>query len=35
VNIIDQKEPLSDAQDWDGYPNKYEKFGIIPIKDIT
>jgi len=35
VNIIDQQEPLTDAENWDGYPNKYEEFGIIPIKDIT
>jgi ferredoxin len=35
VNIIDQKDPLPDAENWDGYPNKYEEFGIIPIKDIT
>ena len=35
VNIIDKIEPLDDSKEWDGYPNKYEKFGIIPIKDIT
>ena len=35
VNIVDKKDPLPDAEDWDGYPNKYEEFGIIPIKDIT
>jgi ferredoxin len=35
VNIIDEKEALSDAKEFDGYPNKYEEFGIIPIKDIT
>ena len=35
VNIIDKTEPLGDAKEWDGYPNKYEKFGIIPIKEIT
>jgi ferredoxin len=35
VNIIDQQEPLPEANDMDGYPNKYEEFGIIPIKDIT
>jgi len=35
INIIDQKDPLPDADDWDGYPNKYEEFGIIPVKDIT
>ncbi len=35
VNIIDRTEPLGDAKEWDGYPNKYEKFGIIPIKEIT
>jgi ferredoxin len=35
VNIIDAKDPLPEAEDMDGYPNKYEEFGIIPIKDIT
>jgi ferredoxin len=35
VNIIDEKEALADAKEFDGYPNKYEEFGIIPIKDIT
>jgi ferredoxin len=35
INIIDAKDPLPGAEDMDGYPNKYEEFGIIPIKDIT
>ena len=35
VNIIDRIEPLGDAKEWDGHPNKYEQFGIIPIKEIT
>ena len=35
INIIDEKEALPDAKEFDGYPNKYEKFGIIPVKDIT
>ena len=35
ANIIDAKDPLPEAKDMDGYPNKYEEFGIIPIKDIT
>jgi len=34
VNIVDQKDPLPDAKDWDGYPNKYEEFDIIPVKEI-
>jgi ferredoxin len=33
--LAEQKAPLDDHADWDGYPNKYEEFGIIPIKDIT
>ena len=35
INIVDQKDPLPEANDMDGVPNKYEEFGIIPIKDIT
>jgi ferredoxin len=35
VNIVDQQDPPADASGWDGHPNKYEEFGIIPIKDIT
>ena len=35
VNIIDQKTPLEDAEKWEHHPNKYEEFGIIPVKDIT
>ena len=34
VNITDKKDPPSDAEEWDGYPNKYEEFGIIPVKEI-
>ena len=33
-NITEQKDPLPDYKEWDGYPNKYEEFGIIPIKVI-
>ena len=35
INIVDAKDPLPEANDMDGVPNKYEEFGIIPIKDIT
>ena len=34
VNITEKKDSPSDADDWDGYPNKYEEFGIIPVKVI-
>jgi len=34
-NITDQKDPLPDAEKYDGEPNKYEKYGIIPTVDIT
>ena len=34
VNIVDQKEPPADIDEWNGVPNKYEKFGIIPIEVI-
>ena len=34
VNITEIKPPMEDAQTFDGYPNKYEEFGIIPIKVI-
>ena len=33
-NIVDKKDPPADYAEWDGYPNKYEEFGIIPIKII-
>lgn len=33
-NIYDQKDPLPDAEKYDGEPNKYEKYGIIPIVEI-
>jgi ferredoxin len=33
-NIVDEKEPLSDHAEHDGVPNKYEKYGIIPVKVI-
>ena len=32
VNITQKKDAPDDAADWDGYPNKYEEFGIIPLK---
>ena len=35
INITEKKESPADADEWDEYPNKYEEFGIIPIKDIT
>ena len=34
VNIIDQIEPMFEANIMDGIPNKYEEYGIIPIKEI-
>lgn len=34
VNITEEKEPMSDHEIFAGVPNKYEKFGIIPIKEI-
>lgn len=34
VNITQKKDPPPDYADWDEYPNKYEEFGIIPIKVI-
>jgi len=33
-NITESKDPLPDAEKYDGEPNKYEKYGIIPIKEI-
>lgn len=32
--ITEKKDPLPDWEEWDGYPNKYEEFGIIPVKVI-
>jgi ferredoxin len=32
--ITEKKDPLPDAEDWDGVPNKYEQFGIIALKEI-
>lgn len=32
VNITEEKEPPADYAEWDGVPNKYEEFGIIPVK---
>ena len=32
--ITQQKDPLPDAEKWNGVPNKYEEFGIIPLKEI-
>jgi ferredoxin len=34
VNITDQTEPMFEADIMDGIPNKYEEFGIIPVKVI-
>jgi ferredoxin len=34
VNIVEKKDSLPDHAEWDGYPNKYEEFGIIPLKEI-
>jgi len=34
VNITEEKDPLPDHTEWDGIPNKYEQFGIIPVKVI-
>ena len=33
-NITDQKDPLPDAEKFEYEPNKYEKYGIIPIVEI-
>ena len=30
-NITDQKDPLPDAEKFGYEPNKYEKYGIIPV----
>ena len=34
VNITEEKDPLEDHETFDGVPNKYEEFGIIPVKVI-
>lgn len=34
VNITEIKDPPIDASDYDGEENKYEKYGIIPVKVI-
>ena len=34
VNITEEKQPMPDAEQWNEYPNKYEEFGIIPIKEV-
>lgn len=34
VNITEEKDPPEDSDLWDNYPNKYEEFGIIPVKVI-
>jgi len=34
INITEKKDSLTDADEWDGYPNKYEEFGIIPVKVV-
>ena len=33
-NITEAKDPLPDADEYDGVPNKYEKYGIIPTVEI-
>jgi len=35
VNITDEKDPMPDAEKYDGEANKYATYGIIPIKEIT
>jgi ferredoxin len=32
INIVEKKDPPVDHIEWDGYPNKYEEFGIKEIK---
>jgi len=32
--LAEQIAPLDDHAEWDGHPNKYEEFGIIPLKEI-
>ena len=32
--LAEQIAPLDDHDKWDVYPNKYEEFGIIPLKEI-
>lgn len=32
VNITEKKDAPEDHAEWDGYPNKYEEFGIKEIK---
>lgn len=34
VNITEEKDPMPDHELFDGIPNKYEEFGIIPVKVI-
>jgi len=34
VNITEEKDPMTDHEAFDGVPNKYEEFGIIPVKVI-
>ena len=34
VNITEKKDPPEDYAEWDEYPNKYEEFGIIPVRVI-
>ena len=31
--ITEKKDPPDDWEEWDYVPNKYEKFGIIPLKE--
>ena len=33
-NITEEKDPPEDYAEWDGVPNKYEQFGLIPVKEI-
>ena len=35
VNITEEKDPMPEHETFAGLPNKYEDFGIIPIKQIT
>lgn len=34
INITTQKHALADHAQWDGYANKYEEFGIVPVQQI-
>lgn len=32
--ITQKKDALPDAEQWNGVPNKYEQFGIIPLRTV-